>query len=65
MLKVQVGTAADSELRMLLKTIGVRYGIGEGDRDQGAEVLASLTALSQTDRTAPDFGVSTGHPARY
>jgi hypothetical protein len=54
----------DIESRMLLKTIGNRHGTGDGDQDQGAEVLASLTALSQTDRTAPDFGINTGRRAR-
>ena len=35
-----------------------------GRPGRGAGVLASLTALSQTDRTAPDLGINTGHPAR-
>ena len=62
--EAQVAAAMTREPRTLLKTIGSRHGTGDGDQDQGAEVLASLTALSQTDRTAPDFGINAGHPAR-
>jgi hypothetical protein len=63
-LKRQVTAAMAREPQTLLKAISARHGTGDGDQDQGAEVLASLTALSQTDRTAPDFGINTGHPAR-
>lgn len=41
MLKRQVAAAMAREPRTLLKIIGNRHGTGDGDGDQGAEVLAS------------------------
>ena len=64
MLNVEVGAAMDRESRMLLKTIGARRAIGDGDQGQGAEAQASLTVFSRTDRTVPDYGTHAGHRAR-
>jgi hypothetical protein len=63
MLDAQVGAAADSESRMLLKTISDSTQLVTATRIR-TPMCSRLTALSQTDWTAPDFGITTGHSAR-
>jgi hypothetical protein len=54
----QLGTVMDGEPLTFLKTTGALHGSGDGDQDQGAEVQASLTAFSRTDRAVPDYAAS-------
>jgi hypothetical protein len=59
----QVAPLISHEPPKLLKTVGARHGTGNGDQDQGAEVQASLTAFSRTDRTVRDYSVPARHLA--
>jgi hypothetical protein len=63
MLDTQVGVVIDTEPGVLLKTTGPDTEVGDGDQDQGAEMRASLTAFSRSDRTVPDYGVYSRHLA--